>query len=128
MLRMKSVKYLSFIVVLTFLISSKCYAQTNRAATQSSLNNGDRITICNLIYGGNVDAVSEDAPVVLFIDDSVSHQKIQLVFLKRVRKKFSYDPEKKLPDHRACVSGRITEENNTPAIIIKSERQIKTDF
>jgi hypothetical protein len=48
------------------------------------------------------------------------------VFSKEVRKKFSYDPQKQLPDHRACVSGKITEQNGSAAIIITSEKQIKT--
>jgi hypothetical protein len=66
---------------------------------------------------GNVQAASEDAPIVLYIDDSVSHQKIQLIFSKKGRKKFSYDPEKKLQAHRACISGKITNQNGGPAII-----------
>jgi hypothetical protein len=70
--------------------------------------------------------VSEDAPIVLYIIDSVSNEKFQLVFSKEVRKKFSYDPQKQLPDHRACVSGKITEQNGSAAIIITSEKQIKT--
>jgi len=62
----------------------------------------------------------------LHIYDSISHQKIQLIFSKKVRKKFSYDPEKKLPDHRACISGKITNQNGGSAIIINSEKQIET--
>lgn len=87
---------------------------------------GRGASICNIVYGGNVQAVSEDAPIALYIDDSLTRQKIKLVFPKRIRKKFPYDPEKKLPDHRACVSGKIRHSGGTAVIVIRSEKQIRT--
>jgi hypothetical protein len=113
----------------TFLLfNNYLLAQANDTTQQTTIPPGMKVTICNIIRGGNVQHVSEDAPIVLFVEDSSSHQKIQLVFSKRVRGKFSYDPEKKLPDHRACVSGKIISQEGAPAIIIKNENQIKTDF
>ncbi|HEY6975212.1 MAG TPA: hypothetical protein VH396_02915 [Chitinophagaceae bacterium] len=119
------VKRFSFVVALHILCLLCLHAQTNNSSTAFSKSK-QHVTICNLVYGGNVQAISEDAPIVLYIDDSISHQKIQLIFSKKVRKKFSYDPEKKLPDHQACVSGRVTNQNGEPAIIITNEKQIET--
>jgi hypothetical protein len=68
--------------------------------------------------------VSEE-PIVLYIDDSISHQKIQLIFSKKVREKFSYDPEKKLPDHCAMYYWKNSKSKWRAAIIINNEKQIK---
>jgi len=125
---MKVLKQFACILLTLMLFNNYLIAQTNDISQQTSTSLKGQVTICNIIRGGNVQHVSEDAPIVLFIEDSSSHQKIQLVFSKRVRGKFSYDPEKKLPDHRACVSGKITEQNGSAVIIIKNENQIKTDF
>src|SRR5215212_7602715 len=117
-------KYFSSVVALIILYSPHLWAQTNNPSKPSESKR--TITTCSLIYGGNVEAVSEEGPIVLYIDDSISHQKIRLVFSKKVRKKFSYDPEKKLPNHRACISGKIIDQNGEPTIIIKNEKQIET--
>jgi len=121
---MKFIKPFSCVLIIIFLFNHYLFSQTN--AQQTSVTLKGRVTICNIVQGGNVQHVSEDAPIVLYIIDSVSNEKIQLVFSKEVRKKFSYDPQKQLPDHRACVSGKITEQNGSAAIIITSEKQIKT--
>ena len=120
---MKFIKFFSCVFIMIFLFNH-VFAQTNAQQTSSPLKG--RVTICNIVQGGNVQHVAEDAPIVLYITDSASNQKVQLVFSKEVRKKFSYDPQKQLPDHRACVSGKITEQNGSAAIIITSEKQIKT--
>jgi hypothetical protein len=69
--------------------------------------------------------VSEE-PIVLYIDDSISHQKIQLIFSKKVREKFSYDPEKKLPDHCACITGKIVNQNGGPQSLLIMKNKSKT--
>src|SRR4051794_4253007 len=121
---MKFFKYFSLILVAILLSRTCANAQTNSASQQTTTKN--KVTICNIVYGGNVQHVSQDAPIILLIEDSISHQDIQVVFSKEVRKKFSYDPEKKLPDHRACISGKITDQNGSLAIIITNEKQIET--
>src|SRR4051812_40830655 len=113
---MKFLKYFSLILATVFLSRTCVNAQTNSASQQTTTKN--KVTICNIVHRGNVQHVSQDAPIILLIEDSVSHQNIQVVFSKEVRKKFSYDPEKKLPDHRACISGKIIDQNGSPAIII----------
>ena len=123
---MNAFKHFACTFFTLMLFNNYLLAQANDTTQQTTIPSGIKVTICNIIHGGNVQHVSEDAPIVLFIEDSSSHQKIQLVFSKKVRGKFSYDPEKKLPDHRACVSGKITEQNGSAAIIITSEKQIKT--
>ena len=125
---MNAFKHFACTFFILLLSHNYLLAQANDTTQQTTISSGIKITICNVIRGGNVQHVSEDAPIVLFIEDSSSHQKIQLVFSKRVRGKFSYDPEKKLPDHRACVSGKIINQDGSPAIIIKNENQVKTDF
>jgi len=121
---MKYIKHFLFTLIITFLLNNFLFAQTDTTSQQRSSSLKGKVTICNVVQGGNVQHVAEDAPIVLFITDSVSNQKVQLVFSKEVRKKFSYDPQKQLPDHRACVSGKITEQNGSAAIIITSEKQI----
>jgi hypothetical protein len=69
------------------------------------------------------------APIVLYIDDSISHQKIQLIFSKKVREKFSYHPEKKLPDHGACITGKIVNQNggSQSLLIMKNKSNQKIE-
>jgi hypothetical protein len=126
-MRNEMVKHFSVVVALIMLCHTYLQAQTNYSST-GSWQSKRNATICNLVYGGNVQAVSEDAPIVLYINDSISHKKIQLIFSKKVRRKFSYDPEKKLPDHQACISGRITNRNGGPAITIKMKNKLKQNI
>lgn len=45
---------------------------------------------------------------------------------KKVRKKFSYDPEKKLPDHCACIIGKIVNQNKGPqSLLIMKPKSIQ---
>ena len=68
----------------------------------------------------------KDAPLILYMHDSVQNREIEIVFTQSVRKRMSYDPYAKLVNQTVCVTGKITEYNHAPAIIINNENQIKT--
>ncbi len=84
------------------------------------------ITVCNIVQQGDAGNVSKDAPLVLYIQDSATNEKLNIVFKQSVIKKMSFDPRQKLVNQRACISGVVKTFNQQPAIFIYSEKQIKT--
>ncbi len=63
---MKMAKHFSFVVAWIILSHAYLQAQIDNSSARS-LKSKEHVTICNLVYGGNVQAVSEDAPIVLYI-------------------------------------------------------------
>ena len=124
---MKFLKHFSGTAILIFALSNFLFAQATDTSRKAAAYGNGETTICGMLRGGNVQHVSEDAPIILFIKDSASQQKIQIVFPKNARKNFPYDPEKKLPDHYACITGKVTDQDGSSAIIISSDQQIKTE-
>jgi hypothetical protein len=83
-------------------------------------------TICSLVSEGEGGMVAKDAPLILYMHDSVQNRQIEIVFTQAMHKKMSYDPFAKLVNQTVCITGKLSEYNNAPAIIIHNENQIKT--
>ena len=98
------------------------------AIAQNSGNNHLKktITICSLIKEGNGGTIAKDAPLILSMQDSSANKKVELVFTRAIRESMSYDPYSKLVNQTVCVTGKLTQYKNAPAIIIHNEKQIQT--
>jgi hypothetical protein len=84
-------------------------------------------TICSLVSEGDGGRAAKDAPLILYMQDSVQNKRIEIVFSKLMRSKMSYNPYDKLVNQTVCITGKISEYKNAPAIIISNENQIKTE-
>lgn len=110
-----------YVLIFTILFALQVSAQN-----KTSTSNKGATTICSLVSEGEGGRVAKDAPLILYMQDSVHNQRIEIIFTKLMRGKMSYDPYGKLVNQTACITGNISEYNNAPAIIISNENQIKT--
>jgi len=115
---MKKINLL-FIFIILFVVN---VSAQNKASTSYK----GTTTICSLVSEGNGGRVAKDAPLILYMQDSVQNQRIEIVFSKLMRGKMSYNPYDKLVNQTVCITGKISEYKNAPAIIISNENQIKT--
>ena len=106
--------YKLFLISCTMVLSVQVNAQAK----------AKNVTVCNIIQANDAANVSKDAPLILYVQDSVSNQKLAIVFSQNVIKKMSFNPRQKLVNQNACISGVIEMYNNQPAIIISDEKQI----
>ncbi len=107
-----------FAILFTLNVSAQ-----NKSST-SNLKNGT--TICSLVSEGEGGNVAKDAPLILYMHDSTNNRDIAIVFNEHMRKRMSYEPYSKLVNQTVCITGKITQYNNKPAILINNENQIKT--
>lgn len=96
------------------LISAQLYSQTK----------SQNVTVCNIVQENDAGNISKDAPLILYMQDSITNQKLAIVFSQSVIKRMSFNPRQKLVNQKACISGVIKTYNNKPAIIISDEKQI----
>jgi hypothetical protein len=115
---MKKINFFVFTILFTLQVSAQNKTSTSyvKGAT----------TFCSLVSEGDGGRVAKDAPLILYMQDSVQNKRIEIVFSKLMRSKMSYDPYAKLVNQTVCITGKINEYNNAPAIIISNENQIKT--
>lgn len=115
-------KKINYIITFTFLFTLNVSAQNK---TSTSYSNGTT-TICNLVSEGDGGRIAKDAPLILYMKDSVQNRQLEIVFPEMMRKKMSYDPYARLVNQTVCITGKLSTYNNAPAIIISNENQIKT--
>ena len=115
---MKKINLL-FIFIILFVLNVSAQSKTSTSYKGTT-------TICSLVSESNSGRVAKDAPLVLYMQDSTQNQRVEIVFSKLMRSKMSYDPYGKLVNQTVCITGKISEYNNAPAIIISNENQIKT--
>lgn len=110
----------STILLIIFLLiaAGNINAQTSNSQSSST-------SICSIVKEGDGGRVSKKAPLILHMYDSSIKKNIEIVFTRSMRSKMSYDPYDKLVNQSVCITGNLTSYNKKPAIIIKSEEQIK---
>lgn len=113
---MKNTIYLLIFTVLSSLHTS---------AQNKNYTSGTK-TICSLVSESDGGNIAKDAPLILYMHDSVQNQQVEIVFPKLMRNKMSYNPYDKLVNQTVCITGKISKYNNSPAIVISNENQIKT--
>ena len=114
-------KRINPLLIFMILFVSNISAQNKIASNFKSTT-----TICSLVSEGEGGMVAKDAPLILYMHDSVQNRQIEIVFTQSMHKKMSYDPFDKLVNQTVCVTGKLSEYNKAPAIIIHNENQIKT--
>jgi len=115
-------KKINQLLIFTVFFALNVSAQNKKNTTYD----GSVTTICSLVQEGDGARVAKDAPLILYMKDSVQNQQMKIVFPQMMRKQMSYDPYAKLVNQKVCITGKISEYNNEPAIIISNENQIKT--
>lgn len=108
-----------YLLIFTVLFSLHTSAQNKNYTSGTT-------TICSLVSESDGGNIAKDAPLILYMHDSVQNQQVEIVFPKLMRNKMSYNPYDKLVNQTVCITGKISKYNNSPAIVISNENQIKT--
>ncbi len=114
-----AMKKINYIIIFLFAFTLNLSAQNNTKSSKS-------IVVCSLVSESEGGTVAKDAPLVMYLHDSLQSRRIAVVFTQRILKKMSYNPYNRLVNQPVCITGKLSEYNNEPAIVIQSERQIKT--
>ena len=121
---MKKLLYLLAIL----LSSTALHAQRDTiTAEQASKFAGKNVLLCDMVKNGHMDDISKDEPTVVYVGDTYETRTLALIFNKNDLKNFSFDPEKKMENHKFCVQGKVTTYKGKPAIYVKSEAQLNVE-
>ncbi len=74
-----------------------------------------------------MDNISKDEPTIVYVGDTYETSKLALIFNKNDLKNFSFDPEKKMPNHKFCVHGKVAMYKGKPVIYVKTEAQLNVE-
>lgn len=121
---MKKLVYFLFVVSLA--TAAHAQQDTVTAVKANSLVGKD-VFLCDRVKNGHMDNISMDEPTVVYVGDTYDTRTLALVFSKDVLRTFSFDPEKKMENHRFCVQGKIEMYEGKPAIYIKTENQLHVE-
>jgi hypothetical protein len=88
---------------------------------------GKNVLLCDMVKNGHMDDISKDESTVVYIGDTYETRTLALIFNKNDLRNFSFDPEKKMENHKFCVQGKVTTYKGKPAIYVKSEAQLNVE-
>jgi len=121
---MKKLLYLVFVL----LCGNALHAQRDTiTASQAATFVGKNVSLCDIGKNGHMDNISKDEPTIIYVGDTYETRTLALVFKKDDLKAFSFDPEKKMENHRFCVHGKIEMYKGKPAIFVTSEAQLHVE-
>jgi micrococcal nuclease len=110
-----------FVLFIAF-ASAKAFAQTTIPAKDAAKHIGEKVTICDKIYGGKF----LTGPGLTLLDIGGAHPNEALVLLIKGddRKKFKEAPEDAFKNKNVCVTGTIIDYKGKPEIVITEPEQI----
>ena len=88
---------------------------------------GKNVQLCDMVKNGHMDNISKDEPTIVYVGDTYETRTLALIFKKEDLKNFSFDPEKKMENHKFCVQGKVAMYKGKPAIYVKSEAQLNVE-
>jgi hypothetical protein len=115
-------KAISTFIFLFFL--GRVFSQASIRATEAAKHIGEKITVCDKVFGGRFLENATDQPTLINMGDAYPNNPFTFVIFGADRKKFSYKPEDFLIDKKVCVTGEIKEFHNKPQIVVSDTTQI----
>ena len=103
----------------------QCYAQTSVPAAEAAKHVGEKITVCDKVFGGRFLENAKDQPTLINMGDAYPNNPFTFVIFGDNRKKFSYAPEEFLLNKQVCVTGEISSYHDKPQIIVMDSTQLK---
>lgn len=118
---------LVLIIFSVFMLAGTAQAQSTIKLEDVAKHAGDSITVCGKIVDGYYAARVENTPTFLNVGARYPNQLLTIVIWGDVRKKFEVKPEEQFKDKDVCITGRITEFQGKPQIVINSPWQLKAE-
>ncbi|EHQ27280.1 hypothetical protein [Mucilaginibacter paludis] len=115
-------KKIGFILLIGF-ASVKTFAQTTIDAKDAAKHIGEKVTICDKIYGGKF--LSGGGITLLDLGAAHPNELLTLLIKGDDRKKFKDAPEVAFKNKAVCVTGTVIDYKGKPEIVITEADQIK---
>jgi len=112
---------LSFVFVLSIAVA---VGQSSIPAKDAAKHIGEKVTICDKVYGGRYFESGKDQPTLLNMGDAYPNNPFTFVVYGEDRKKFSWKPEEYLIDKEVCVTGEVKEYRGKPQIVVSDTAQL----
>ena len=107
------------------LITSAGFSQSTVTAAEAGKHVGEKITVCDKVFGGRFLENANDQPTLINMGDAWPNNPFTFVIFGDNRKKFSYKPEHFLVNKQVCVTGEIKTYRDKPQIIVTDTAQVK---
>ena len=111
--------------ILLLLIASAGFSQSTVTAAEAAKHVGEKITVCDKVFGGRFLENANDQPTLINMGDAYPNNPFTFVIFGDNRKKFSYKPEDFLVNKQVCVTGEIKTYRDKPQIIVTDTTQVK---
>lgn len=100
------------------------FSQTTIPAADAAKHIGEKITVCDKVFGGRYFENSNDQPTLINMGDVYPNNPFTFVIYGPDRKKFGYKPEEFLVNKQVCVSGEIKSYRDKPQIVVSDTTQV----
>ncbi len=117
-------KTLLFILGLLWMSSAVHAQEDSINASLAKDYVGEIKMVCGKIQQARLKDISKDEANVLYTGPSYEDRTLALVFTKRVLKRFPYNPNSKMINHKFCIKGKIVMYKGKPAIYVVDEEQL----
>lgn len=112
---------LSFVLVLTI---GAATGQSVVPAKDAAKHIGEKVTICDKVYGGRFFENSKDQPTLINMGDAYPNNPFTFVVYGEDRKKFAWKPEEYLINKDVCVTGEVKDYRGKPQIVVSDTAQV----
>ena len=100
------------------------FSQIKIPAAEASKHIGEKITVCDKVFGGRYLENASEQPTLINMGDAYPNNPFTFVIFGEERKKFTYKPEEFLVDKQVCVTGEIKTYKDKPQIIVSDTSQV----
>jgi len=109
---------------LLLFIMGNCFSQAPIPAGEAGKHIGEKLTVCDKVFGGRYFENSNGQPTLLNMGDAYPNNPFTFVIYGADRKKFNYTPEEFLVNKQVCVTGEIKSYRDKPQIIVTDTAQV----
>lgn len=114
----------SLLSLALLLMAATAFSQTSLPAKDAAKHIGEKVTICDKVFGGRYFENGKDQPTLLNMGDAYPNNPFTFVIYGDDRKKFSYKPEEYLVDRQVCVTGEVKDYRGKPQIVVSDTTQL----
>ena len=112
------------VIIILLLMGYRSFSQTSIPAAEAAKHIGEKLTVCDKVFGGRFFENSNDQPTLLNMGDAYPNNPFTFVIYGADRKKFNYKPEEFLVNKQVCVTGEIKNYRDKPQIVVSDTAQL----
>ncbi len=106
------------------LVLSPGIAQSSISPKDAGKYVGDKVTVCGKTSGSKKES---SRPTLIYIGSGTASSQMNIVINPGDLKNFPYKPEEYLTNKTVCVSGKVTDQNGKPEIVVRGPENIRVE-